>query len=81
MKKKLLSVMFCGCLLLVIAGCGRSSTKTVNPFDSLSKFKQKIDCDEINDIVDIRSELSSFITEDGKVYVLSFNKPFSNNKN
>lgn len=84
MKKKI--ILICFIFLLCICGC---NNKTKNIEENIPKeikkigdnIKTEIKCEEIKDIVDFSFYENLFITNDGKLYQISFDKIFTNEKN
>lgn len=89
MKKKISLILLCGIVLLGVCGCDNKPKNDTKPkeekFTELKNLgsigKYDVKCDEIKDIVDYLFYPGLFITNDGKLYQLSFDKVFSNEKN
>ena len=84
MKKNILFSMLL--LLLVTIGCSKKEEKAKvieeKKFDKLSGFVQiKLNCDAIKNLVDVSHYDNLFITNDGKLYRISYEKLFSNDTN
>lgn len=83
MKKK----MICLFVLLILTGCNlktpvSNEKNNDNSFTGLNGFQKiNINCKPISNIIDFSIYNNLFITSDGKLYEISFDKVFSNETN
>ena len=87
-------IIICLTLCICLCGCDNNKNNTQNnesintskeeffELENLSGISKKdVVCEEIKDIIDFSFYDNLFITKDGKLYEISFNKIFTNNKN